>query len=111
MRKELEFPRKYASSSAAYRAIRQFEEKYGTKDLVLEKIMKGEFKVTKLPSIEDFKTIHKNISYGDTTFRYYPDGVSGEGYYELKTGDRRRPNSEFIPVESVFTDFKNKVCK
>ena len=36
------FPTKvYASSSAAYRAIRQFEQKHGKTDLIMKKGLKG----------------------------------------------------------------------
>jgi hypothetical protein len=50
--------------------------------------------------LESFKTINK----GNVLYKYYIDGVHGNGYYELKTGDRRRPNSMFIPVNEVYDD-------
>ena len=95
----------YKSSSAAYRAIRQYEEKNGKKDFIMEKIEKGLFKITvKRPTktLEEFVKETPNVVYADVTFRYFPDGVHGEGYYELKKGDRRRPNSQYLTPQEVF---------
>jgi len=107
MSTEVKFPKMYKSSSAAYRAIRHFEEKNGKKDFIMEKIEKGSYRVsmgdTKI-SMEDFVKDTPNVLYGDTTYRYFPDGVHGEGYYELKKGDRRRPNSLFKTKDEVYTD-------
>lgn len=98
----------YKSSSAAYRAIRQYEEKNGKSDFVMEKIEKGVFKISKgnqpKISIEDFVKENPNISYENMMVRYFSDGIHGEGYYELKKGDRRRPNSHFLSVEEVYND-------
>lgn len=105
MTTETQFPRMYKSSSAAYRAIRQFEEKNGKKDFIMEKIEKGVFQVSVgnlKPSFEDFKKELNNIRYDETEYRYFPDGLKGEGYYELKKGDRRRPNSLFKTLEEVY---------
>ena len=46
----------------------------------------------------------------DATYRFFPDGVKNFGYYELKTGDRRRPNSKFIPLTKVYVDVVADVC-
>lgn len=107
MSTELKFPKTYKSSSAAYRAIRHFEEKNGKKDFIMEKIEKGIFQVsvgTNKISIEDFVKDTQNVQYGQTTYRHFPDGVHGQGYYELKKGDRRRPNSLFKTTEEVYQD-------
>ncbi len=107
MSTEVKFPKTYASSSAAYRAIRHFEEKNGKKDFIMEKIEKGVFRVSmggKKISIEDFVKENPNVQYGETTYRHFADGVNGEGYYELKKGDRRRPNSLFKTPEEVYQD-------
>jgi hypothetical protein len=106
MSKETQFPKMYKSSSAAYRAIRQFEEKNGKKDFIMEKIEKGQFQVsiggkTKV-SFEDFKQNLTNIHFNEVEYKHFPDGVHGEGYYELKTGNRRRPNSLFKTLEDVY---------
>jgi hypothetical protein len=89
MSTELKFPKTYKSSSAAYRAIRHFEEKNGKKDFIMEKIEKGSFRVSmggEKMSIEDFVKDNPNVQYGQTTYRHFPDGVHGQGYYELKKG-------------------------
>jgi hypothetical protein len=102
----------YKSSSAAYRAIRQYEQKNGKSDFIMEKIMNGVFKIsvsgTTKPKLtpEEFVKETPNVAYEDATFRYFPDGVHGSGYYELKKGDRRRPNSLFLSVEQVQDDCK-----
>jgi hypothetical protein len=105
MTTETQFPKMYKSSSAAYRAIRQFEEKNGKKDFIMEKIEKGVFQVSvgkSKPSFEDFKKELNNVQFDETEYRYFPDGLKGEGYYELKKGDRRRPNSLFMTLEEVY---------
>lgn len=105
MTTETQFPRTYKSSSAAYRAIRQFEEKNGKKDFIMEKIEKGVFQVSvgkSKISFEDFKKDLTNIQFNEIPYRYFPDGLKGEGYYELKKGDRRRPNSLFMTLEEVY---------
>lgn len=107
MKTETQFPRTYASSSAAYRAIRQFEEKNGKQGLVMEKIGEGTFRVSKEKtkiSIDEFITVNQNVKLKKVTYRHYPDGVKGEGYYELKTGNRRRPNSLFKKTEEVYQE-------
>jgi hypothetical protein len=105
MTTETQFPKTYKSSSAAYRAIRQFEEKNGKKDLIMLKIKKGLFQVLsekKKLTFEDFKKELNNVQFDKTEYRYYPDGSKGEGYYELKKGDRRRPNSLFKTLDEVY---------
>ncbi len=111
-----QFPRSFRSSSAANRAIRQYEEKHlnsAASGLVMTKlgvknyIVSGSVKMT----VEEFNEKQPNVCYGDFKFRYFPDGVKGAGYYELKTGDRRRPNSDFKLTENVYNDMVNEVCK
>ena len=105
------FPRNFRSSSAAYRAIRQYEEKvglnYGESGLVMTKIGEKEFIVTKSLKVtfDEFNEKRPNVSINEITYRYYPDGLKGEGYYELKTGERRRPNSKFETVENVYQEY------
>ena len=109
----MEFPTKnYASSSAAYRAIRQFEEKHGSSNLTMTKIDKGNYEVkqTSEMTFDKFMENKPNVCYEKTTFRYFPDGVQGEGYYELKTGERRRPNSQFKTTKMVYSDYMKKRC-
>lgn len=115
MKTEKQFPRTFKSSSAAYRAIRQYEEKTNsvlTSGLVMTKVEKGVFVVSSsvvLTSVE-FNEKRPNVSYDGVSFRYYPDGVNGVGYYELKTGDRRRPNSKFVSTETIYTDLLGGRC-
>lgn len=121
MNKTKKFPRTFRSSSAAYRAIRQYEEKTGQKSsLVMTKMGDKQFNVS-LPIDEQIKMKYDefmeklpSVSYGDVKFKYYPDGLTEtktkDGYYELKTGDRRRPTSQFKTPEEVYSDFINEVC-
>lgn len=112
-----QFPRSFRSSSAAYRAIRQYEEKHlnsAASGLVMTKIDSKNFLVslpTSKMSVEEFNEKRPNVSYADASYRYFPDGVKGEGYYELKTGNRRRPNSLFMTTDEVYTDLIAGKCK
>lgn len=113
MSKEVKkFPRTFNSSSAAYRAIRHFEKDGKSSGLVMTKIDSKNFLVA-LPvkmTIDEFNDKHPNVVYPDATYRFFPDGVKNFGYYELKTGDRRRPNSKFIPLTKVYVDVVADVC-
>lgn len=123
MKKEKVFPRNFCSSSAAYRAIYQYEEKNnlikGASGLVMTKISDKVFLVSEpemesVPAKITFEEFNENkpkVSYSEMSFRYFVDGLNAEGYYEIKTGDRRRPNSKFLPIEKVYTDFVEEVCK
>lgn len=101
MKNQKEFPRTYRSSSAAYRAIRQYEEKNGKQNFKCEKLDVKVFHVTNEPikTLEERIRENLTIKHGELSYRYFPDGVHGEGYYELKTGDRRRPNSLHLKPE------------
>ena len=99
-----QFPRSFRSSSAAYRAVRQYEEKHlngASSGLVMTKVGDKNYLMSKPAkmSVDEFNEKRPNVSYGDFKFRYFPDGLNGAGYYELKTGDRRRPNSNFKKSE------------
>jgi hypothetical protein len=110
------FPRSFRSSSAAYRAVRQYEENHlngAPSGLVMTKLGDKNFLMS-LPakmSITEFNEKLPKVSYPRTSYRYFADGVKGEGYYELKTGDRRRPNSLFMTTDEVYTDFISDKCK
>lgn len=107
MTTETQFPKMYKSSSAAYRAIRQFEEKNGKKDFIMEKIEKGVFQVSvgkPKMSFEEFKQNPINVQFNEVPYRYFPNGENGEGYYELKKGDRRRPNSLFKTLKETYDE-------
>jgi hypothetical protein len=114
MKKEVKkFPRNFRSSSAAYRAIYQYEARLDEKSgLIVTKIDTNNYLVSKpvKMSVLDFNESKPNVSYDGIVYRYYPDGLLGGGYYEQKTGDRRRPNSKFLNVETVYTDFVTDVC-
>ena len=101
----------YRSSSAAYRAIRHYEAKNGKSNFGVEKIDSKVFLVTTISNeinFQDFKTTLPLVKSELKVFRYFPDGVKGEGYYELKTGDRRRPNSLTLTVEEMYAQIKLK---
>jgi hypothetical protein len=104
MKKVKEFPRTYTTSSAAYRVIKQLQEKGDTRNFIMEKESKKVFKVTIKKSITMDELVEnvKSIEKDNLTYKYFPNGIFGEGYYELKTGDRRRPNSLFVPVIEVY---------
>jgi hypothetical protein len=111
-----QFPRSFRSSSAAYRAVRQYEAKMGLglgeSGIVMTKVGDKNFLMSKPPimSVEEFNKKHPLLFVG-CEYRYFPDGVKGEGYYELKTGDRRRPNSKFMSVEQAYSDLISGVCE
>ena len=115
--KTKEFPRHFRSSSAAYRAIRTYCQKCGielsTSGLKMTKIDSKKFIVSYNEKItfDEFKNTHPNVFYSGNAYRFFPDGVKGIGYYELKTGDRRRPNSIHKPVENVYNDLIMEVCE
>ena len=117
MKTSKQFPRQFRSSSAGYRAIYQYEDKNGMErggsGLVLTKLSDKVFYVgeSKKLTMSEFKDKVKKVVYPELSYKYFPDGVQGEGFYELKTGDRRRPNSLFLSVDKVYDDFTNEVCK
>lgn len=94
------------SSSAAYRSIRQFEAKNGkTENVIVEKLGdKVYLRVKKTADINytTFAEQTPNVVSNGKTFKHFDDGAKGGGYYELKTGDRRRPNSEYISTTDVY---------
>jgi hypothetical protein len=100
--------RTYASSSAANRAIRQFEEKHGKSNLTMTKIGNGVFEVGNEgnTNFQEFMDEKPNVQHGKSTFRFFDGGLHGEGYYELKIGNRRRPNSLFLSVKDIFKELK-----
>ena len=110
-----QFPRSFRSSSAAYRAIRQYDEKLtAPSGLTMTKVDSKTFIVAKSGKLTqtEFNEKLPNVKYpGNSEYRYFPDGLVGAGYYELKTGNRRRPNSLFLDVERVYTDLLNDVCE
>ena len=98
----------YASSSAANRAIRQFEEKHGKSNLTMTKISNGVFEVRNEDNtdFQEFMEKKPNVQHSNSTFRFFNEGLHGEGYYELKIGNRRRPNSLFLSVKDIFKELK-----
>jgi hypothetical protein len=104
MRKELEFPRTYTTSSAAYRVTYQLKAKGDTREFDVKKEGDKNFVVSvkKTMTLEQFLETFRTVEKGEVSYKYFPDGVHGEGFYELKKGDRRRPNSLFIPVNEVY---------
>ena len=93
------------SSSAAYRSIRHYEAKNGKTKTTVEKIGDKQYlRMVKTKEL-DYRTFLEttpNVTANGKTFKYFADGPKGEGYYELKTGDRRRPNSEFSTLVDVY---------
>lgn len=106
MRKLLEFPRTYTTSSAAYRVTYQLKEKGDTREFIVKKESEKVFKlsVKETITLDQFLERFTKIEKGEVTYKYFPDGVHGQGFYELKTGDRRRPNSVFLPVNEVYEE-------
>lgn len=115
--KQREFPRNFRSSSAAYRAIYQYENRNGIKKLesglVVTKISDNDFRVAspeknKVGMLEEeilknlnSEKIISSIEFEGTPYRFFPDGLHSCGYYEIKTGNRRRPNSKFIDLKKA----------
>lgn len=95
----------FRSSSAAYRSIRQYEAKNGKTDVTVEKLDDKVYlrlKKTKDIDYPKFVETTPDVVYDGKTYKYFPDGAKGEGYYELKTGGRRRPNSDFFDMVDVY---------
>jgi len=93
------------SSSAAYRSIRQYEAKNGKTGAIVEKVGDKQylrFVKTKDTNFETFSETTPNITSNGKTYKYFTEGPKGNGYYELKTGDRRRPNSEFVSLVEMY---------
>jgi hypothetical protein len=96
----------FRSSSAAYRSIRQHEAKNGkTNNVVVEKLDDMVYlRIQKTKDI-DYPTLLEqtpNVTVGEKEYKYFDDGANGFGYYELKNGGRRRPNSDFIDLYDVY---------
>jgi hypothetical protein len=101
------FPTKvYNSSSAAYRAIRQFEQKHGKTDLTMNKISNGLFEVGNNGNSDfrEFMEEKPDVQYENGTFRFFDEGSHGQGYYEIKTNGKIKPNSLFLTIKEVFKD-------
>jgi hypothetical protein len=101
------FPTKvYNSSSAAYRAIRQFEQKHGKTDLIMNKISNGLFEVGNNGNSDfrEFMEEKPDVQYENGTFRFFDEGSHGQGYYEIKTNGKIKPNSLFLTIKEVFKD-------
>lgn len=98
-------PTTFRSSSAAYRSIRQYEAKNGKTQTTVEKL--GDkvylrlYKKTDL-TFQQLSETTPNVVSNGIHYKHFPDGVNGDGYYELKTGNRRRPNSEFVNIVDVY---------
>lgn len=97
------FPRKYTTSSAAYRVIRQLTQAGDTRSFTVDKLGVKDYNlsVKEVMTIDEFMEKQKTIFINETQFKHFPDGVKGVGYYELKTGNRRRPNSLFLNPEEA----------
>jgi len=115
---------KYTTSSAAYRAIRHYEVKNGKTTLAVKKNGEKDYSIIQTTENVDadleakFKEFEAKLNTEKTSpnvhirngqYRFFPDGVQGPGFYELKTGDRRRPNSDFVPVKSAFETLTEKI--
>jgi hypothetical protein len=104
----------YRSSSAAFRAIRHYEAKHGKSNFTVEKLGKNDYIVkegTNTISFDEFcekLPVVRKIE-GNTDYRYFTDGVNGEGYYEMKTGNRRRPNSLSLTLRGTYDGIIAKV--
>lgn len=96
----------FRSSSAAYRSIRQHEAKNGKTKAAVEKV--GDMMYLRLVKTKklDFATFEGTTpdvtNEAGKTFKYFPEGKNGEGYYELKAGNRRRDNSQYVETHNVY---------
>ena len=115
---------KYTTSSAAYRAIRHYEVKNGKTTLSVKKNGDKDFSIvqatenvdteleTKFREFEAKLNSEKtspNVHIRNGQYRFFPDGTQGAGFYELMKGNRRRPNSDFVPVKSAFETLSEKI--
>lgn len=99
------------SSSAAYRSIRQYEALHGKTGATVEKIGDKQYLrmvKTKETTFAEFVEKTPNFVINGESYKYFPDGASGEGFYELKTGNRRRPNSKFISLVDAYIAYQEK---
>lgn len=105
--KEMSFPRTYTTSSAGYRVIRQLQEKGDKRNFKLVKNGEKDFEVSVkvILTLDQFKKEHRDLTIDGVTYRYYPEGSMGEGFYELKTGDRRRANSNYLMVGELYESY------
>lgn len=95
----------FRSSSAAYRSIRQHEAKNGKTKATIEKIEDKVFlRLVKTKDIDypTFIETTPSVVKDNKPFKYFDEGANGSGYYELKTGNRRRPNSEYVSTLDVY---------
>lgn len=93
------------SSSAAYRSIRQYELKNGKTGAIVEKLgdkMYLRFVKKSEITFPELSENTPNIVSNGKTFKFFEDGTNGGGYYELKTGNRRRPNSEYLSLIDAY---------
>ena len=99
----------FTTSSAAYRSIRQFEAKGGVTNAIVEKLAEGYYLRLEKTKELDFDTLIKtkpNVKINDKVFKYFYDSSTDTGaYYELKKGNRRRPNSQVLSLIEVYTSF------
>lgn len=107
MEKQMSFPRTYTTSSAGYRVIRQLQEKGDTRNFTLVKNGEKDFEVSVkvILTMDEFKEKNKEVTIDGLTYRYFAEGAMGEGYYELKTGNRRRPNSAHLMVGELYDSY------
>jgi hypothetical protein len=104
MKKELEFPRTYTTSSAAYRVVRQLKEKGDTREFTMTKLTDKVFELSikkEVLSMDEFFEKLSIIEKENISYKYFSEGIHGEGYYELKKGNRRRPNSLFVSLHET----------
>lgn len=98
-------PTTFRSSSAAYRSIRQHEAKNGKTEATVEKLDdKVYLRLVKTKDL-NYPTFAENtpdVVIEGKTYKYFADGSRDEGYYELKTGNRRRPNSDYLTLVDVY---------
>jgi hypothetical protein len=64
-----------------------------------------EVSVKVILTLEEFKKQHRDLTIDDVTYRYYPEGSMGEGYYELMKGNRRRPNSTYLMIGELYDSY------
>ncbi len=112
MKNTTQFPRNYASSSAANRAVRQYEEKNGKKNFNVQKIEKGNYlvSVSKMKAGEFEKTkpsVQYNTQNGIETWKFFR---KENGYCKSQKNGKKAAGSKTMSTKKIFTDYTKGIC-
>jgi hypothetical protein len=72
----------------------------------MNKISNGLFEVGNNGNSDfrEFMEEKPDVQYENGTFRFFDEGSHGQGYYEIKTNGKIKPNSLFLTIKEVFKD-------